>query len=324
MTQNINLVDLLALTEVFNEYEEFDKDLTKLLSNKKSSVDTIAKIRMLATGEKGFFSKSIKEFYAKHKETIKKIQKYENIQSFLYHSYDFEKGTKIYQYLSSHKDEIEKMKKVLLKLKELGVDKIEFNEEFDFAEKTYYMYTWLSDNISIHYVDNMEVIPEYPHGRILYKTTNSPFEIKFSTSFGEICKTYNSAKLNSLTFDPNRLPSSPTKSEVIDYILMKQNEVKEEYEAIRYIIDLRQVENILEAKLRRLEAILQNVDRLSDKENVKRSLEEIKTQLENIKAETKKYEDDITFESTYITSEVLEKEEEAYERRKRDSECHVW
>lgn len=323
MEKYINTVDLLALIDVFNEYEEFDKDLTKLLSSKKSSIDTLAKIRMLATGEKGLFSKSIKEFYAKHKETIKKIQKYENIQSFLYHSYDFEKGTKIYQYLNAHRNELPQIKKIVLRLKELGVSKIEFNEEFDFTEKSYYMYTWLSDNTSIHYVDNMEIIPEYPHGRVLYQTTSSPFEIKFSTSFGEIKDIYNSARLNSLTFDVNKLPASATKSDVIDYILMKQNEKKEEYEAIRNIIDLRQVEHILEAKLRRLEAILQHVDRLSDKETVKKSLQEIKTQLENIKTETEQYEDDITFESTYITPELLDEEEKAYERRKRDLECHV-
>ena len=29
MNKNINILDLLALVEVFNEYDEFDKDLTK-------------------------------------------------------------------------------------------------------------------------------------------------------------------------------------------------------------------------------------------------------------------------------------------------------
>lgn len=324
MNKNINILDLLALVEVFNEYDEFDKDLTKLLSSKRKSIDTLYKIRAYSDGEKGLYPKSIKMFCEKHKETIQKINKYENIQSFLYHSYDYEKGTKIYQYLSTHRDELNQIKSVLLRLKDLGVSKIEFDEEFDFSEKTYYMYTWLADNVSIHYVDNMEIMPEYPHGKISYQTTSSPFEIKFSTSFGEICKLYNSAKVNSLTFDPNRLPSSATKSDVIDYILMKQAEKKEEYEAIRYIIDLRQVERLLESKLRRLEAILNNVDKLSDKESVVNALKTIKSQLENIKTETEQYEADVTFESTYITPELLDKEEEAYERRKRDSECHIW
>lgn len=186
------------------------------------------------------------------------------------------------------------------------------------------MYTWLADNVLIHYVDNMEIMPEYPHGKISYQTTSSPFEIKFSTSFGEICKLYNSAKVNSLTFDPNRLPSSATKSDVTDYILMKQAEKKEEYEAIRYIIDLRQVERLLESKLTKLEEILKNVDKLSDKESILESLKTIKKQLENIKNETEQYEADVTFKSTYITPEVLDKEEAAYERRKRDSEIHIW
>lgn len=324
MSKDINILDLLALVEIFNEYEEFEKDLTKLLSNKRNSIDTIAKIRMLSNGEKGLYSKSIRTFYEKHKETIEKIKQYENIQSFIYHSYDYEKGTKIYNYLNAHKNELEQIKKVIIKLKELGVDKIEFDEDFDFTKKAYYMYTWLTDNTSIHYVDNMEILPEYPHGKISYQTTGSNFEIKFGTSFGDISKIYNRAKVNSLTFDENKLPLSATKSDVIDYILMKQKEKEEDYQAIRYIIDLRQVEHILESKLRRLEAILQNVDKLSDKESVLKSLKTIKEELENIKAEIKQYEEDVIFESTYITKELLEKEEEAYERRRRDSECHVW
>ena len=32
MTKDINILDLLALVEIFNEYDEFEKDLNKLLN----------------------------------------------------------------------------------------------------------------------------------------------------------------------------------------------------------------------------------------------------------------------------------------------------
>ena len=43
-----------------------------------------------------------------------------------------------------------------------------------------------------------------------------------------------------------------------------------------------------------------------------------------MKKEIGSYEDVVIDESTYITLDVLDKEEEAYERRKRDSEIHIW
>ena len=69
---------------------------------------------------------------------------------------------------------------------------------------------------------------------------------------------------------------------------------------------------------------MKDVDKLSDKESVLKSLRTIKTELENIKEEIGSYEDVVIDESTYITLDVLDKEEEAYERRKRDSEIHIW
>lgn len=54
MNKNINILDLLALVEVFNEYDEFDKDLTKLLSSKRKSIDTLYKIRAYSEEKKDY------------------------------------------------------------------------------------------------------------------------------------------------------------------------------------------------------------------------------------------------------------------------------
>ena len=72
MKKEISILDLLALLEVFNEYAEFEEDLNKLLNN-KNSINSLYKIRELANGEKVLCSRNIKNFYKKHKNTIKKI-----------------------------------------------------------------------------------------------------------------------------------------------------------------------------------------------------------------------------------------------------------
>ena len=94
--------------------------------------------------------------------------------------------------------------------------------------------------------------------------------------------------------------------------------------AIKNIIDLRLIEKELLSKLNKLEKVLEDSKLLANKENLKVSLEEIRTQIINIQRTIKAYEDEIIARNGYVTEEVLDKEEKAYERRKRDSECHIW
>ena len=323
MTNEINILDLEALLEVFNEYDEFEKDLNKLLNNKKS-INTLYKIRELVNGENILCSRTIKLFYKKHKNIIQKIHNIVNIQSFIYHSIDWNKNSNIYKYIDAHRNEIDKMKKVVSQLKKLGIEKVEFDERYDFTTKKYYMWTWLSDNTSIHYVSEIEALPGYQENKIVYQTNSSPFEIKIGTSFGELTKKYNRIKLNSLTFDINLLPSEISKKEIIKPIQQAKQEKNKDFDAIKNIVDLRQIESILTERLKRLESVLQRVDELKEKESIIKSLKSIKTELENIKLEIQHYEDLVVEESTYVTHDLLDTEEEAYERRKRDSEIHIW
>ena len=69
------------------------------------------------------------------------------------------------------------------------------------------------------------------------------------------------------------------------------------------------IKNLKKQNKKKLEAILKNVDRLSNKESVLKSLKTIKVELENIKQEISSYEDVIVDESTYITPDILGNEE---------------
>ena len=175
---------------------------------------------------------------------------------------------------------------------------------------------WSMDFSSVEF--NIEVRAQYVPKMETYEMSNVNYWLQ------ELSKKYNRAKLNSLTFDKDLLPSEISKTEIIKPIQQARQDKIKDYDAIGHIVDLRQVEQILESKLKKLEAILKNVDRLSNKESVLKSLRTIKVELENIKQEISLYEDVIVDESTYITPDILDKEEEAYERRKRDSEIHIW
>lgn len=318
--QDISIIDLLALIDVFNEYEQFDKHLVAILNN-RNSIDTLAKIRMLSQGESGVYPKKVREFCIKHKDTLDKINAHVNVQSFIYHSADFEKDSNIYKYLSSHKDELDTIREVVLKLKELGVDRIELDESFDFSKSKYYMYTWSHDNINIHYVDGIEAIPGYQTDKIYYATDGSDFEIKFGMSCGQLNKTYNTAKVRSLTFDKSKLPDTVSKTDITEPIIVARDKKINDYEAIRRIVDMRLIEADLRSKLDRLDNVMANVDTL---DNAYGDLVEIRALLVNIQVELKKYEKEVIASSTYITAEVLDEEVKAYERRKRNSEIHIW
>ena len=318
--QDISVIDLLALIDIIDDYEQFDKDLMYVLGT-KNSIDTLAKIRMYSLGERGIYPKKVKEFCAKHKDTLDKINAHVNVQSFIYHSYDFDKNSRIYQYLNSHRDSLDTIREVVLKLKELGVDKIELDESFDFSNNKYYMYTWSHDNTSIHFIDGIEAIPGYQTDKIYYVTNGSDFEIKFGMDFGQLSKTYNTAKVRSLTFDKAKLPDSVSKTDVTEPILKARDAKIADYDAIRRIVDMRLIEVDLRSKLERLDKVMENVDSFS---NARADLVEIRALLINIQNELKKYEAEVIASSSYITAEVLDEEVKAYERRKRDSEIHIW
>ena len=318
--QDISVIDLLALIDIIDDYEQFDKDLMYVLGT-KNSIDILAKIRMYSLGERGFYPKKVKEFCVKHKDTLDKINAHVNVQSFIYHSYDFDKNSRIYQYLNSHRDSLDTIREVVLKLKELGVDKIELDESFDFSNNKYYMYTWSHDNTSIHFIDGIEAIPGYQTDMIYYVTNGSDFEIKFDMNIGQLSKTHNTAKVRSLTFDKTKLPDSVSMTDVTEPILKARDAKIADYEAIRRIVDMRLIEVDLRSKLERLDKVMENVDSFS---NARADLVEIRTLLINIQNELKKYEAEVIASSSYITAEVLDEEVKAYERRKRDSEIHIW
>lgn len=270
---------LLILCEIFDDYKEFYSDLEDLIKSKR-------KEKIL------FPNKKYDAFIKKHQHTIDTIKKYDYISDWTVLIYDA-LGRRIpdsigvnfcffYQYLEEHKEEIEKIKKLALKIKELGITKIAFGETLDFSTSEYYLYSSDSD---FYFLENMESIPSYLNSPIKYKTNKSFYCLKLS--FFKSGKNLDKIKmrnkgrkiyLNSLTFDPNRLPNEITSKSTYEVIKDLVNKKKEEHTYIKNFVDIGITTDNLKKEFEKLKEQYENFSKLKDNEELKNLL----TQMQNI------------------------------------------
>lgn len=125
-------------------------------------------------------SNQYKEFIEKHKHTIEIMNKYSCLSNLTVLSYD-EKGKRkenlaedyFYQYIQEHKEDIETIKAVALKIKALGFNEINFGEKLDFTEIEYEFDTSYGSGFA--FLENMEVNPTYLNSSIKYRTNSSHY-----------------------------------------------------------------------------------------------------------------------------------------------------
>lgn len=306
--------ELLALCHIFDKYDNFYEDLKILLSKSKKEIDTIYSLQQISHDKFGIYSKAVKDFYEKHKDIIDEINKYSQIHRFICNAHSWNKETSIYQYLLSNKDNIDKIIKVLEKLISLRIYEIEFSEKFNFDKNYNEIYTNLSKNSYVHFYDNMEVIPTYGEEIIAYKTNGSPYdiELKVEPDVVEFC----TIQLNSLDFNPNRLPLKITKENTIDEIFALKESKQTEYDLIKKLIDLRIANHEAVMSFTKLQLEMIKLESSERKKDFLESMKKIRNQLEQIIESNKQYEIEALSSSEYVTQEVLDKEEQKYQRKK--------
>lgn len=304
--------ELLALCHVYDRYDNFCKDLKELLSKCKNTIDTIYSLGELSHGEPEEYPSSVKLFYEEHKEIIDEINKYSHIYTFICRTHMWSKETSIYNYLLAHKDDMDKIIKVIEKLISLGIEEIEFSETFDFSEKSELMKVKLRNNSYIHFYDNMDVIPTYGNNTIIYKTTNSPYDIELKVEGNDV--EFCTIKLNSLTFDQERLPKEISKEYTIDKIVELKNKRQKDYDLVKKLIDLRIANHAAVLSFIKLELEINKLYSLESKKELLESMKKTREDLEQIIDANKQYELDAISQSD-VTEELLDKEEQAYQDR---------
>lgn len=213
--------DILVVSNALDCFDKFNQDL-KNLAMKYSMADIMKYLEKLKDGKIGFFKRQkIYQFYQENKDTVDTIAEHSGIVMFFLQNYKKDGTMRLeldyyYRYLLTHQDEKEKIQSLLLKLDELGIEKIEMKEDIDFTEKEYQLN--LQDFYSffgkIFYLDNIEIIPSYENNVIKYRSKGSNYQL--------LLKQHEMPKivLNNLTFPIENLPSS------IDWDFLWKNVLK--------------------------------------------------------------------------------------------------
>ena len=313
--------ELLALCHVFDKYEEFLTDLNELLNKSKKEIDTIYNLEQLSHGKFGIYSRTLKEFYEKHKEIIDEINKYSHIHTFICQAHTWNEETSIYYYLKSHKEDIPNIIKTIERLISLGIFEIEFSEKFDFTKQVNKMNIRLRDNSYIHFYENMEVIPSYNSDSIKYRTTSSAYDIELKAERNDV--EFCTIQLNSLNFDPERLPKKISKEETTDQIISLKEKRQKDYEMIKSLINLRIANHSSVLSFLKLELEMRKLDSLSSKEELLESMKKTRDGLEQIINANKQYELEVITNSDFITEELLDKEEQEYQGSVMSQVIHI-
>lgn len=307
---HISVNNTKVLCFMGKEFEEFKGKLESSLKN--TSLNTfVSDLERLAQG-KLVVSKDTKAFYNENKGLIDIIRKYSSLPNFCYtiinerHNVD-----PVYVHLLNNKDSIIKTIKLLDELEILGINFINFDETADFTKEIYKMFVITSPD-KMEIVEKPEVIPGYEYDVIKYKTDCSPYLISVGL--------FNKAviALNSLTFDKERLPKSLSKKDL-------RNELKgkrvDEVNAIRDSVDLSiGLDSLKEIKFE-LEKRVRTVKNEMIKTELINAIDDLNENLYLLELIIEEYDKDIETKYPLLTTEFLDKEKNAYEKRKKS---HIW
>ena len=314
--------NLIALCHILNAYTEFTQNLPKLIKTKYNR-DIVYNLYKISKGKLVVGSKKVKKFYQENKSVIDTINKFSNICIFINYNYDWqgnlseESGLNFfYKYISTHQESLERILSVLEKIKKLGFDKLEFDEELDFTNNEYKIYTRFNDNFRISYLDNMEAVPNYRSDVVEYKTTGSNYEIVADVSFSDLSKYGKKIIVNSLLYDYKSLPVDITKEFTFDRIVSLKKEQQEDCDSIRNSVDLSIGVDDLYSQFDTTSRIIERLKNVESKEQLREILLGIKSYLDQLQSISSKYDDSVAQNDSPITREKLQEEKRLYLERR--------
>ncbi len=319
--------NLIALCHIIDSYSEFSKNLRSFISTKYNR-DNVEYLYQMSNGKFIFGAKKVKQFYQKNKTIIDLINKYSNISMFINQHYDNQGNPYeladldfFYQYILNKKDCLKQILETLNKIKKLGFEKLQFDENLDFTTNDYKINKSFKYNNNIEYLDNMEAIPNYESDVINYKTKGSNYKITIKPSVRTIINQDISGYdkkiiVNSLNFDANKLPEIMTKENTFDKIISLANEKNDECEAIRNSVNLSISLDFLCLSINSINNLLSRIDDIENKDDLLNILSEMKLNLNKLQTANLKYASNIEQVYPSITSDMLQEEKNLYLNRK--------
>lgn len=313
--KKIDINHLIILCEIGEDYKSFCDDLERLVKS-KSNRCLVSKVYQVMQGKLSIGSNKYKKFIEKHKHTIEIMKKYSRLGDLTVLSYD-EKGKRIenldedyfYNYIQEHTEDIETIKAVVLKIKNLGFDKINFGEKLDFTGIEYKLDTLYESYFS--FLENMQVIPTYLNSPIKYKTNGSCYRLNLKVN-KVIDKYDREIELNSLIFDPNRLPNEITAESTIDIIKKLSENKKEEHEDIRNSIDLSITTSDITNYFECLKKVAERINKTKDNQELMDLLNKMQDILVQLQSFGVNFENQVIASHLSISDETMEREKKLY------------
>lgn len=315
----IEINNLIALYHIMDDFEEFERKLKPLISTKYNR-DFVHNLWKISRGKFKLGAFKERKFYKENKNIIDTISKYSDIFSFINRHYDWQGNPYgnlhfFYQYLIEHKNEIDKILAVLEKLKELGFESFEFNEDLDFTKENYNIATSFRSNYRIIHIDNIESIPNY-ESCIKYGTSDSNYKMELIIIGNEFSPYGRSITLNSLLFDHNRLPKRIDKETIFDPILKLKEEQKETSTSLRNSVNINVSIFDLETSLDNTAYTINKLEGVKNKKELLEVLANIKQDVEKLRTLSQQYDRSISENEPTLTPELLEEEKTLYLRRR--------
>lgn len=327
----INVRNALALVNIIDDYQAFDKALINLLNEEKNRMDVIWNLGALSRGERCVCSKKTKKFYKENKRIIDEIIKYINLQAFIFNNYAWHldepeiehKNLEFLKYLEANKSEINIILLNLEKIDRLRFRDMELDTELDFSKQTYEMDLKKENNSQIIYLDNLEPVVNYNCGDMAYRTSFSNYKITLPIVCGCINREAMGISVNSLTFDSALLPDALSYEPIFYRIINLQNQRLSEYNAVRNSVDLSVGARDIELLLLQYNSTISRMTDVSDKEELIKLLVEMNDTLSKIKELINNYNQQITKNSSVITMNLLENEKYKYMVKRLNWKNHI-
>lgn len=325
-TKKVMINNLIALCHIIDNYDEFNKNLFNLFSEKHNIHninDNLYKLYEISQHKIVIGERVLKKFYQKNKNVIDIINKYSSIWLFISIDYDSKRGLVdysdlnfFYQYILDNKKKLGTILSILNRLKNLGFTILEFDEDSNFINDEYEINTVFRSNCNIEYVDNIEIIPNYQSDIVEYKTSQSNYKMSLHPHSTLECEKFQKRKIivNSLLFDENRLPKTLTKESTFDKIINLWNDKKKECSIIRNSVNLSMNIESLISSFISTDNLISKLDDIENKNELLEILIKIQTNLEKLKNVSSSYDNSLSKKYS-IPQETFEKEKQKYLER---------
>ena len=314
----IEIKNLIALSQIIDDYEKFDEKIKELMKTNNQINDIWFKLLKLINNQALLGNRKIKKFYNDTKDILDVIGKYTSTYDFL-SEYSTGKSKKLdyyYKYLKVNMNKLDDILVLLNKLQELGFSRVTLNENLD-LDKTYSIYTMLSYNIDISYLDNMEVIPTYDLGQVKYKSNKSDYIINAHVLMSQNISIYGSSiEVSNLLFDPNRLPPTIDKENIFEYILNLRD--KNKIKQIRNAVDLNVNTIDLNDNIGKLRETVERIEDNKSKDKLINLLYQFAHDMNNMNEIAEDYNKNVA-QQLSLDEDQLEEESKKYIKRRNDT-----